>query len=149
MHRLYRGFTLIELMIVVAIIGILASLAIPAYRDYVARTQVTEALELLSGTKTPLSEFYADNGRWPGTLSLDVLVGNTCQNGSSCKYTNSLTLSGAVGTTGTLLVVATMKTSDVHPSIAGKQVSLQSGTAKEWDCISINLGAAYLPNACK
>lgn len=149
MRNLHKGFTLIELMIVVAIIGILAAVAIPAYRDYLARAQLTEAVELLSGAKTPLAEFYADNGRWPSSLSLDVLVGNTCVNGATCKYTNSITLSGATGNTGTIIVLATLKTTEVNPGIAGKQISLQSDSGKHWQCISVNIPAQYLPNACK
>ncbi len=69
MRKFQQGFTLIELMIVVAIIGILAAIAIPAYQDYTIRSQVTEGLSLASSVKTGVSEFYAQNGTWPANLA--------------------------------------------------------------------------------
>jgi type IV pilus assembly protein PilA len=68
MKTIQKGFTLIELMIVVAIIGILAAIAIPAYQDYTIRSQVTEGLNLASAVKAGVAETYAQTGEWPDDM---------------------------------------------------------------------------------
>ena len=150
MRQLQEGFTLIELMIVVAIIGILAAVAIPAYQDYIARSQVSEAVSLMGSSKTPLAEYFADRGFWPSALS-DVL-GNT-----SGKYTGGVTGvdTGTInGTASSYSVEATMKTANVNAAITGQSVRLTTVDAgKNWLCTTggaaAPLSSKYLPGACR
>ncbi|HEZ7621278.1 TPA: pilin [Neisseria meningitidis] len=69
MNTLQKGFTLIELMIVIAIVGILAAVALPAYQDYTARAQVSEAILLAEGQKSAVTEYYLNHGEWPANNS--------------------------------------------------------------------------------
>jgi len=139
---LQRGFTLIELMIVVAIIGILAAVAIPAYQDYIARAQVSEAVSLTSSGKTPLAEFFADKGIWPSTAS-DVM-GNT-----SGKYVSAITISANGGTTSPLSLEARIKGTGVNSAITGTTLTLTSADGKVWHCTEGSVASKYRPAACR
>lgn len=93
MKSFQKGFTLIELMIVIAIIGILAAIAIPAYQNYTIRSQVTEGLSLADGWKTAVSEYYDQNGSFPTTFSVTGGPGAIAAAAASTgKYVSSVTV---------------------------------------------------------
>ena len=143
MSHLQKGFTLIELMIVVAIIGILAAVAIPAYQDYIARSQVSEAISLTAGGKTPMSEYFADKGVWPTTAS-DVM-GTT-----KGKYVSAVSISVGAATTGALTLQALMKSTGVNSAITGGSLQLHtSDGGKAWTCTGGNIGSKYRPASCR
>jgi type IV pilus assembly protein PilA len=89
LKQVQKGFTLIELMIVIAIIGILAAIAIPAYQNYTIRAQVTEGLTLADGWKTAIAEYYANTGVWP---TIGNLTGTVASVG---KYESGITINPA------------------------------------------------------
>jgi type IV pilus assembly protein PilA len=92
MHRHQSGFTLIEMMIVVAIIAILAGIAIPAYQNYTIRAQVTEGLNLSGGWKAAIAEYYANTGAWPSQTDLAGI--SASQSGGN--YVDNITVSSGV-----------------------------------------------------
>ncbi|EMU4721459.1 pilin, partial [Neisseria gonorrhoeae] len=128
MNTLQKGFTLIELMIVIAIVGILAAVALPAYQDYTARAQVSEAILLAEGQKSAVTEYYLNNGEWPeNNASAGVASSATDIKG---KYVKEVKVENGV-------VTAQMASSNVNKEIQGKKLSLwakrEDGSVK-WFC---------------
>lgn len=159
MKAIQKGFTLIELMIVIAIIGILAVIALPAYQDYTARAQVSEAISLMEGQKSAVVEYYADKGKWPTSNAEAGIATNTSIQG---KYVAQVD----VGANG--VITATMKADDVNNEIKSKTVSLtptattttgQGQNAKTsgngsftWTCKSgttNGVDSKFLPSSCR
>ncbi|HFA7227194.1 TPA: pilin, partial [Neisseria gonorrhoeae] len=128
MNTLQKGFTLIELMIVIAIVGILAAVALPAYQDYTARAQVSEAILLAEGQKSAVTEYYLNHGEWPKD-NTSAGVASPASNIKG-KYVESVTVENGV-------VTAKMKPSGVNKEIQGKRLSLwakrEDGSVK-WFC---------------
>ncbi|EMT9880003.1 pilin, partial [Neisseria gonorrhoeae] len=98
MNTLQKGFTLIELMIVIAIVGILAAVALPAYQDYTARAQVSEAILLAEGQKSAVTEYYLNHGIWPANNGNAGVANPTDIKG---KYVESVTVANGVVTADT------------------------------------------------
>ncbi|HEZ6729700.1 TPA: pilin [Neisseria meningitidis] len=127
MNTLQKGFTLIELMIVIAIVGILAAVALPAYQDYTARAQVSEAILLAEGQKSAVTEYYLNHGEWPSDNSAAGVASSSTIKG---KYVEKVEVKNGV-------ITAEMKSSGVNKEIQGKKLSLwakrQDGSVK-WFC---------------
>mgnify|MGYP001554145065 CR=1 FL=1 len=147
--KLQRGFTLIELMIVIAIIGILAAIAIPAYQDYTVRSKVSEGLNIASAAKLAVSETYDSAGRFPSVDNLSY--GLPLATSLSGTY-----VSGIEANAGDGVVTITYKNNlGGNPPAGAKEIVLiptTSAGAMKWQCggtAATDMPAKYLPASCR
>ncbi|MES2414310.1 MAG: pilin [Pseudomonadota bacterium] len=144
-RSIQKGFTLIELMIVVAIIGILAAVALPAYQDYTTRAKVSELVLAASSARTALSEAVTTGGVFPATASVTLAS-------QVSKYVASVAYAYGTASTGLITVVA----SAADANMSGKTVQL-AGTLNStgtvvWICgpgASTPMDTKYLPASCR
>ncbi|PTN54851.1 pilin [Stenotrophomonas panacihumi] len=138
-----QGFTLIELMIVVAIIAILAAIALPAYQDYLVRSQVSEGLSLTSGAKSAVAETYANTGEFPESNEAAGLEDKAKIKG---KYVDSVEVGGDGAITATFGTGANAK-------INGKKLVLtptDNDGSISWTCATgTDVEQKYLPTSCR
>lgn len=142
MRQKHCGFTLIELMIVIAILGILAGLAIPIYQQYVIRAQVTEGLSLAGGAKTAVGDFISSTGRFPPSNQSARLATATSISGS---YVSQVDVTGG-------LIKVTYGGNKANTAIKNDILLLSPSTTSSsihWRCHSKTLAVRYLPSACR
>ncbi len=150
---IHAGFTLIELMVVVAIIGILAAIAIPAYQTYTVRAQVAEGLNLTEGAKTAIWDFYSQRGYYPASNASAGMVSPTSISGA---YVQQLDIADGGAHPGRVEIIYG---NHANAAIQGKALYLSGSTGTDtllWNCtiapggaVAANaIAAAYLPHSC-
>ena len=140
MKNIQKGFTLIELMIVVAIIAILAAIALPAYQDYMVRAKMSEPIVAADSCKNSVAEFYQQNRRLPGNLASSGCSSNPT------KYIASLDVVNGV------ITVATTAAPDLYTAASSNFVLTPTPTAGmilEWGCGASTTPEKYLPAMCR
>lgn len=146
--KVQKGFTLIELMIVIAIIGILAAVAIPAYQDYTIRSKISEGLSLSSVAKTAVSETYNSTGSYPSMDPANASYGLPTANEISGSHVSSISAAASTGIISIVFkTVATGKVDSGDTILLTPNTSLNG--ALQWTCDGNDLPTKYVPAECR
>ena len=141
MKRIQQGFTLIELMIVVAIIGILAAVALPAYRDYTVRAKVSEVILSVSSGRTTIAEAAGTLGGMPATASVSIDT-------QASKYVSSVAYTSTATTTGVITATATGDT-NINASTITLTGTFNTSTGQvTWVCDG-TIVSKFRPSSCQ
>ncbi len=148
MLSINKGFTLIEIMIVIAIISILAAIAIPAYQVYIARSQVIESMSLLGTVKGGVFESYTTS-----TICIDNNSNNYLGIGAPTDITGNYVESVKTGgTVPSCTINVQMKSTDIAAPLQGGNLLftlVTTGSSLQWQCSSPNIADLYLPTSCR
>ena len=147
-HHRNRGFTLVELMIAVAIVSILAALAVPTYRDYTIRAKISEAINMAASAKVSITEYYISEGRLPNTLEEAGLESISTEYIASMDYTSTEDNKGQLAMT---------LTKEVGGEAGGKKIIVEAmpdhgGALIRWNCMPASedgVDGKYLPANCR
>ncbi|MFM2345166.1 MAG: hypothetical protein RLZZ210_1779 [Pseudomonadota bacterium] len=148
-----KGFTLIELMIVIGIIGILAVIAVPQYTSYIARSQAAEAIHSAAGAKVVVAEFLATNGRYPTLSEFWAIYPLSFHPENQTRYIQNIT--AEIGNTGDFLLIVDFKPSGVSSLLANKTLIFRTprvgatGAGTKWVCQVRNINYDVVPAVCR
>ncbi len=143
MKQIQKGFTLIELMIVVTIVGVLAAIAVPSYQSYVIRSKVSEALAAMAACKTSIADYVANKGAFPSDITA-----SGCSN-TATQYVGGIDVLDGVVTVTMATLGELGAASGATLTLSPSPIVAANNTITRWTCSAGTIPAKYLPGSCR